>query len=352
MTFSRAVVNFVGMNRFTAAFFLLLFLTSCDFRNKEVTFVSGTIIHHIPTGQKPYVYLYRSPDTIDILHLNKILTDSFPLDQEGQYHFKITNWHKPAFFDLKLNDQTIAHNYFLIPAEKIRLDFDVSETPARLLSHEFAGKYNRFLQEYSDTFYRNAAVKQFYYVGSNFLLAPEYAKYLDARRQQELDFAKEMLSNPESDSIFKIYLQSEIDYQWANDKTAFLWKKWVRNEEVPLDSSYYNFLTELKIDNPAAIVSPAYIRFLQLYIREIYRQLPIAVQRTNDPVKLKCEIAKQRTSGLAYKVALYHILTEELSNATSLGTVDATKLQKVYELADWMSHITGDDAYIRYVQLN
>ena len=296
--------------------------------------------------------MYRSPDTIDILHLDKILTDSFPLDQEGQYHFKITNWHKPSFFDLRLNDQTIAHNYFLKPAEKIRLDFDVSETPARLLSHEFAGKYNRFLQEYSDTFYRTQAAKQFYYIGSNFLMAPEYAKYMDNRRQQELEYAKEILTNPETDNLFKTYLQSEIDYQWANDKTAFLWKKWVRNEEVPLDSSYYNYLSVLKIDNPAAIVSPAYVRFLQLYIREIHRQLPITTQRANDPVKLKCEIAKQRTSGLAYKIALFHILAEELSNTKSLGTVDAAKLQKVNELADWMTHITGDDSYVRYMQMN
>lgn len=349
MTFNGVMMNFVSMYRFVITLFLFYTISSCTRSDSGITTVSGLLIHGVvKPGNK--VYFYSDSGGFDFLHPDKTLTDSCEINPDGFYSFKITGWHRAGFFNLGYNHQIIARNYFLQPGEKIQIDLDISESPARLLSHKKAGKYNQFLQEFSDTFYRNPVVKNYYYISSNFLLAPEFAKYIDDRHLNQQQFAKRILDDPETTPVFKNYLQSEIDYQWANDKTAFLWKKWIRNEEVPLDSSYFNYVKEIRIDNPDALISPAYIRFLQLYIRELYRQLPLEIQSASSAPAMKCQIAAKYTSGIAYKVALYHILSDELSNVSSLGVKDQKKWNAVLDLASSMVSLTGDSVYLTYAK--
>lgn len=344
-----AANNLHGFYKLFAAFLCGLFcFQSCTERN-DLTTVSGKIIHYPKNSNK--VYLHLLPDTITFYQTDKIIIDSSTLSEQGEFSFKIHQIKKSTFFDLSVGDVAITRNFFIQTNQNVNLELDMSVVPAKLINIESLDRYNKFLQTYSDTFYRKPEVKQYYYVQSNFLLAPEYAKYIDERHNHQLEFASDILSDMNSDKVFVNYLKSEIDYQWANDKTAFLWKKWIRNEEVKLDTSYYNYATTLNIDNPNALISPAYIRFLHLYIRELHRQVPIPIQRATDGSVMKCDIAKNHLKGTALKIALYHILQDELSNVKSLGVMDNSKVLKAKKLALYMTQITNDSNFIKYIPL-
>lgn len=335
------------MNRIVVALSFCLLLNACHLEQNKSMSVEGRLVNRNNTSYT-WVYLYRYADSISLTHLTKIKVDSTPVSSNGTFQFKFKEPYQSAFFDLGNESYLFAKNIFITRGENLKLIFDVSADPPQMLNRDIIGKYNQMLQDFSDSFYRSPAVKQFYYVGSNFLLAPEYAVYIDKRRQDQLKFAQSLLNDPDADTLFKTYLLSEINYQWANDKIAFLWKKWVRNEEVPLNSDYYNFLQELPINNPQALISPAYIRFIEMYIREMHRQLPIELQQAEPSVKLKCDLARQKFEGIAYKVSLWHILMEEVGTIQSLTGYDQSQKDKVELLAHQMVKLTGDSSYLHY----
>lgn len=347
------MIKSVFIINFVIALFLCAHFSSCrSDDDKHQTILNVQLQHKPQRIQRIYIYAY--PDSFSVLHTGKVLMDSCDLDDQGIFKLSFSKWHKAGFIDLAISTEPLISNLFLIPGQQLSLEFDCAQTPAVLSNRNQLDDYNRFLQEFSDTFYRSPGVKDFYYAKSNYLLAPEYANYIDARHQQELDFSHDVLKDTSLDQTFRAFVRHEIDYQWANDKIAFLWKKWIRNEEVPIDSGYYNFLKDIKIDNPDALQSPAYWRFLQLYIREMHRQLPVERQLKEDAAYTKCTIAQQLTSGMALKIALLHILNNELDNASSLGVIDEGKRRNVQDLARHMVSITGDPQYNELVkrQLN
>lgn len=342
-----AANNLNRLYKLFAVFFLLILLQECKHRDNNITHISGNIKNHSKSPQK--LYLYLLPDSITFYNTDKIVLDSCRIGEDGRFDFKLNKLIKSTFFDLSIGDLVIARNYFIQPNQALYLELDASYLPAQLINLKNVDRYNQFLQTYSDTFYRKPEVKQYYYVQSNFLLAPEYAKYIDERHLHQLEFASNILSDANSDKLFVNYLQSEIDYQWANDKTAFLWKKWIRNEEVKLDTAYYNYASKLIIDNPDALVSPAYIRFLHLYIRELHRQLPIQIQNRTEGTIKRCEIASKCLKGNALKIALFHIMKDELSNVKSLGIVDEKRKLKLNELTNYIVKISNDSTYLNYI---
>lgn len=323
-----------------------LFLWSCiclfACQKNESTTVSGRLIHVPGTTRTVYIYRHREP--ITFWETDKILFDSCKLLADGSYTFNMSLKNQPVFVDIGIADLVFAHNIFIQPRQNLILDYDLAERPPSLLSVATAGIHNRFIQAFSDSFYRKPEVKEYYYVKSNFLLAPDYANYIDKRHKEQKAFLKNHFKDVATDSVFKAYIEAEIDYQWASDKTAFLWKKWIRNEEVPLDSSYFNFLKEIMIDNPEAIISPAYIRFLGLFIRELHRQKPLAEQVNQPNSLLKCKIACEHLRGMALKIALYNILKEEQENAKSIG---GNHSQLLPQLQNFAYSVSNDSAFFR-----
>ncbi len=153
---------------------------------------------------------------------------------------------------------------------------------------------------------------------------------------------------------FKYYFEKETDYNWANDKTYFLWKKRTRHEEVPLDTSYFDFLQVIRTDDPKALICPGYTRFIELYINELYQQeiekkifkLTLALK----PSLEKSALAKKYLQGTGLKIAFYQILRDELHS------VDAalTENKKIHlAFIDSLAHIafeaTQDSAILNYV---
>ena len=330
-----------------ALFFCTIVITGCQ-SEQSSTGIKGQLLHEARASR--FLYIYTYPDSFSVLQTSKMLIDSCQVDQQGNYHWQPKAWKQAAFVDLATKDEVLYRDLFLKPGQTFQLDFDMKQTPAVLVNRSSLDPSNLFLQQFSDTFYRSPEVKDFYYTKSNFLLAPEYSQYIDARHARELAFAQHVTDDTTLPARFRCFVKSEIDYQWANDKIAFLWKKWIRNEEVKLDSNYYNFLKVLAVNNPESYWCPAYQRFLHLYIREMYRQLPLEQQDPSRAPYKKCELATQLTKGIATKLTLLHILTDERENAISLGVADSTKLKAVQALAAYIAKQTGDLNYLSIVE--
>lgn len=268
------------------------------------------------------IYFYRYTDSLSLFFCEKTLTDSCELKPDGSFKLEISNWNKSGFFDLGFKELVFARNYFLQLGDELNLQFEGNEIPPTLNLSGRVGKYNLFLQIFNDTFYRNKSVKDVYYKSSNFLLAPDYATYINNRRLEEINFYKKYFSGQEIDSVFNYYFEKETNYNWANDKVYFLWKKRIRKEEVPIESSYFDFLKIVKDDDPSALICPGYTRFISLYIRELIQEESINYANGITPSIEKCNLAKSKLKGIGLRIALYNLIRDELYSVDApLGNV-------------------------------
>ncbi|MDP1727793.1 MAG: hypothetical protein Q8M15_13495 [Bacteroidota bacterium] len=337
-------------------FFSFLFIiNSCGNNPKSssrMAIVEGQINPVFTKGK--YIYFYQFTDSLSLFFYEKKATDSCILNPDGSFKIEIANWPKSGFFDLGTRELVFARNYFLEPGDHLKLIFDGNEMPLKLNTYKGIGKYNNFLQVFNDTFYRSPVVKRNYFVISNYMLAPDYAVYIGKRKKEQFDFYKNYFRNQEIDSTFQTYFEKETEYNWANDKTYFLWKKRTRHEEVPLDTSYFDFLQVISTDDPKALICPGYTRFIELYINELYQleiqkkifKLSLALQ----PSLEKSFLAKKHLQGTGLKIAFYQILRDEIYS------VDAhlTKNRKMhFAFIDSLTNIayeaTKDSAILQYV---
>ena len=328
---------------------LIFIMESCtgpkDDSSREVI-VEGRIAPILVRNKK--IYFYRAKDSLNLFFAKKTITDSVNIDKDGNFKFIISDWTKPGFFDLGMKDVIFAANYFLQPGDKINLVFEGNELPPKLHVSKEIGKYNYFLQVFYDSFYRSPEVKKFYYVISNFMFAPDYADYINKRRIEQLAYFNNYFKNESVDSIFRFYFESELNYNWANDKLYFLWKKRIRKEVRAVDTSYFDFLKIVPSDNPAALNCPGYTRFINLYIRELYQEKFFAPSKDFSVSIEKCKLALEKLKGLDLKIALCNILMDEMTNADNEKRVirnDAV----INTLLDMALRSTGDSSYYYFV---
>ena len=333
-------------------FFSFLFIiNSCTNNHKSASrkaIVEGQIDPGFTKGR--YIYFYQFTDSLSLFFYEKKATDSCLLNPDGSFKMEIANWPASGFFDLGTRELVFARNYFLEPGSHLKLNFEGKEMPLKLKSYEDIGKYNIFLQVFNDTFYRNPVVKRNYFVISNYMLAPDYAVYIGKRRKEQFDFYKNYFRRQEIDSTFQTWFEKETDYNWANDKTYFLWKKRTRHEEVPLDTSYFDFLQVVKNDDPKALNCPGYTRFIELYINELYQQEIFRLPEGMNPAMEKCRLAKKYLQGTGQKIAYYNILRDELYSVDAHLTENRKKhFAFVDSLVNIAFEATKDSAIIHYV---
>ncbi|MEI6508000.1 MAG: hypothetical protein WCO54_05905 [Bacteroidota bacterium] len=334
-------------------FCLLLAFTNCSQRHEDSTglvLIEGKINPNIVKDH--IVYLYQNKDSIKLLFAEKTLTDSVIIDQNGNYKFTLKNLVKPGFIDLGTKEMLLGANYFVSPNDHIKLNYGGTELPAKLeVSYENLGRYNYFLQQFYDSFYYKPDVKKFYYIVSNFMYAPDYAEYINKRRLQQINYYKKYFENDKIDSTFKFYFESEIDYTWANDKLWFLWKKRIRKEVKPVDTSYFDFIKVIQHNNTASLICPNYSRFINLYVRELYDNRMYSFSPDFISSIEKGKIAIEKYTGLELKMALFNILKSEINSFDIQSRVKATD-PIIRKLVDLSIEATHDSSYFHYTYSN
>ncbi|OYU97050.1 MAG: hypothetical protein CFE21_01815 [Bacteroidetes bacterium B1(2017)] len=331
-------------------FFMFFFLfTACNPFSKNSS-QSASIEGKIPSNftRNKTLYFFRYTDSLSLFLCEKKPTDSCEIKPDGSFKLELKNWNSDGFFDLATTEFTFAKNYFLEQNQNLHLFFEGNDMPLKLSTYQDIGEYNLFLQTFYDTFFREPATKRNYFVISNFMLAPDYAVYINERREHQKLFYKNYFNGQEINNTFKTYFEKELDFNWANDKVYFLWKKRTRQEFVPLDTSYFDFLKVINLDDPSALISPAYTRFIELYLTELYQEelpnLPVGLKQTS----FKIAVTGKKLKGLGKKIAYYQLIKNEL-NGVNLSSNPA-QVAYVDSLTNLAFASTGDSAYFRFVK--
>lgn len=141
----------------------------------------------------------------------------------------------------------------------------------------------------------------------------------------------------------------ETLFNWANDKTYFLWKKRTRNEFVPLDTSYFDFIATMNCNDPKALVCPSYPRYINLLLNELYQQVMFNIPANTPQPLEKCVLANKYLTGTGLKIAFHQILRDETSGINiKLLETEARQRNLVDTLVKIAVVSTGDSAYAQY----
>lgn len=298
---------------FIAGLFLLLVF--CRSANNNII-ITGKITPSFSSK----IYLYSFTDSLSQLMGNKSIVDSSELDDDGNYFFSI-KCNKPNLFDLEIDQQTIIGNLFIKQGDHLILNFFGNEKfHVELKSKEVTQIDFHF--QFVDSFYINPEIKHYYYVESNELAIPDYQKYIDERANQEMEFFYNFFKNHRCIKEFDKFIRNEIYYQSVNDKLLLLWKKRMKNLWQRGDTVYEKFVNEVRVENPDAWMSPAYHRFLELYINERYQQF---IERKNNsdaekfsPIEEKQKIVEENLHGI-YRDMMILKLQKNSSSLVSNG---------------------------------
>jgi len=245
-----------------------IFISSCSTKkNSAEIVIEGKII---PSGDRK-VYLYGFANDTGKYKGKKVLLDSSEVSVSGKYFLSHSD-NAGYLFDLKTKYSIQVTNLFLQPGDHLTLNFIKGTNQPEIPGNDACSKYNNYLLQFSDSFYRSPDAKGMYYVGSNYLTLADYHTYTAQRRQQQLQFYSNYFNGNSPDSLFANFAISEINYQFGNDNLLFLWKRRMRGIRAMDDSTSYDFLRSLQIENPQALNSPAYFYFLLLYIDDLYNQ--------------------------------------------------------------------------------
>ncbi len=342
--------NLTVKNLFIFSFFFII--SSCNnlykFSSQKVT-IEGEIDPSFTNNNT--IYFYQYTDSLSLYFNEKTATDSCILQSDGSFKIEISNWPKSGFFDLGTKELVFARNFFLEPGDHLILNFKGKEMPLSLTNYDEIGKYNQFLQIFNDTFYREPTTKRNYFVISNYMLAPDYAVFIDKRKDKQFIFYNNYFKNKKIDSTFQYYFEHETNYNWANDKIYFLWKKRIRMEEVPLDTGYFDFLNIVNNDDAKALNCQGYSRFIELYLKELYQEEIFSLPKGTPQNLEKCYLAKKHLQGLGKKIAYYNILRDEMRSidANVEGNYEH-HLIFVDSLAKIAYNATNDASFLQYAK--
>ena len=280
----------------------------------NITVIKGEI--EFSTGGS--IDLYSNPDKFQKYLNKKILIASAPVDSRGRFAFAF-NFLNASALDLKIGNRILVSNLFLCPGDQIKLNFSDSISRPQIALNGKGGRDNQFLLLFNEKFFKEPKTKRNYYINSNFLNADEYSEFLKIRRRQEKKLFDDFFAESPPGKEFKIYVQSEINYQYAVDKLMYLWKKGIKNKQAHAGDDYYDFLSKEFIENPSAINSPSYVHFLNLYFTNLYEQQLFKIRQTKKSQRVdqafeKIKLAKKEFSGLSLQIITLNILNEEANS--------------------------------------
>ena len=101
----------------------------------------------------------------------------------------------------------------------------------------------------------------------------QFTTYNNNRKQKQLNFFAKFFANDSINTDFRNYVVNTINYGIAVDRLMYIWKKRMKSENIYGDSTYFSFETPDFIENINAFNCPAYIRFLNLYIKDTYERM-------------------------------------------------------------------------------
>ncbi|HLG34102.1 MAG TPA: hypothetical protein VI757_04420 [Bacteroidia bacterium] len=307
----------------SAVHVVALGLTGCNSDDSTSTIIKGTI--QFPPADK--IYFYSLADSTDIFLENKTAMDSSAIDKNGNYSFSLPLKNACAF-DLVCGKKNLANNLFISPGDKLKIIFSSRSNDAHVISSGDAGKYNSYLIHFLDTFYRAASIREEYYIGTNYMDIQQFTLYNERRKQMQLDFFDNYFKGDSPKKELQDYALNTIHYGIAVDRLMYIGKKRMKGENVIADSSYFAFATPSFVENKDAFNCPAYIRFLNLYIKDMYERMVEREALPRDksvrliPAVEKYKLAMQLLHKPFRDAVLYNIIYNDMHDVTENAIVN------------------------------
>ena len=331
------------INLKTILYLILIFNISlgCNYqKNDDIhsTIVEGRIQN--PLSNKIYFCIYT--DSNSLFLGNKTAVDSSQIDDKGFYSFLILN-KTPLVFNLESNSKILASNLFLIPGQSLQINFNGINNIPDINTSNKESKYNNFLLQFIDSFYQNKYVYHEYYISTNYMDIHQFTTYNDNRKQKQLNFFTKFFANDSLNTDFKNYAINTINYGIAVDKLMYLWKKRMKSENIFGDSAYFSFETSDFIENKDAFNCPAYIRFLNLYIKDTYErmvekgELPIDKSEKLKPSVEKFKLAIKLLNKPFRNVVLYNIIYSDMTSLEKTNQTDSLQANSLDSMVSWFN---------------
>jgi len=210
------------------------------------------------------VYLYGYQKLSDILE-GKVVLDSSIVSTAGTYRFEF-NITRPTEFQIKDNNGYITYGLYISPGDSLKYNYKIA---GKIKTTTIDGKghtFNAYRMDFVDKFYLDSIIREKYSSSFKKLNTEEFTKLIDERKEDQLKFCIKYRKNSEgfSDEINNIAV-NEIMFKWAVDKLQYLWKYNYMNKikgNVDVDSTYFNFLSQIELNNPNLVWLPRYHKFL------------------------------------------------------------------------------------------
>jgi hypothetical protein len=303
--------------------FWVLVIGSCSDRSESVsdkTVVRG-VIERPASG---YVYFYSYADSGDyFMGITSALDSALP-DAKGYFVLE-PEVKQYCYFSLFYDRKDLVTNLVVHENDRLDIDFIGEQRVPKIVSKGNTSAFNTYLLKFTDEFYHKPAVKKEYYVSSNYMEVGPYAEYTDKRRLAMMDYYSNYFKGEQLDPLFLDYTLLAIKYEFGCDRLMYLWKKRMKGELIFPDSSYLAFVNPEYLSNEDALLSPSYIRFVNLYIKEMYeRKLESGefLKVGSTPIIANVEkykIASSLLNGKVRDVVYYNLAFNELKAMNSLS---------------------------------
>ena len=290
-------------------------------------YATKTILHGVvnKTINQPIitVQFYSSP--LDDIERTKTEYKS-AINEDKHFRMEM-DIERPVSINVMAGDEWLFYNKYILPGDSLYFEcsegmIDVSGMGEERMSFQF---------EFDNVFYNQNKIAEFQNAQS--FTGKEYAAYLKKLLAERLAFKDKYFEGKKVDAAFINAYESEMKYDYLVSLAQYNWRAGNKARLTIKDTSYFNYILEIPIQNKEALVSTRYIHFI--------RELPYALWTSNmdrdnkesqeyqyysvNQFRLRDSIAREYFSGEIYDLSLYGMLLEQI------GLLDKIKGKPVYE---------------------
>lgn len=295
--------------------FTLLTLLAAQFVGAKTTIIGG---HFNQPKAKTVTIQYHA--TVLSFIEQRTTKQEVNLDEHNNFRFELET-DMPILFNLLNGEEWMFINKYIAAGDSIWIEFRENEMAFNGSCEECMAWMFEWESKYLSDPVKNKAFNSSYATTNT----KEFSDFWNARRKEQLDFLKSYVQNKPLPPAFIRYMEGEINYDYGMAMLQYSWRNRAA-KNILKDQEYIQFLSQIQVDNPEAIVIGRYVYFL--------RELPYSLFNTyvdydnyKDPANqyalkniehVKDSMAKQYFTGQVYELALYHILHDNIRNLNHL----------------------------------
>ena len=313
--------------------FLFLFSFVSTQAQQQVT-IKGTITR--PQSDTLSVVIYTNPLS------NQEQISAARINPSGDFTVNVPV-NQPVLADLIYGEEAVS--LFLEPGYDLTLTANGINGTNFLKTLKYTGKgaaENNYISQFHFKFIENEG----YQALPDNIHEKErgFGEFVDYNKKDMYKFYNAYLKDNALSEAFKAYAVAEIEYTWANDKITYadLREKVLHTEpRIILSPNYFDFVNAVSVNNPAAMLSPAYQTYLRNYINH---HVATAKHKKTDPdYYTACyDNCKQKLQGDNQKLVISQIIKEAINNShlkyTEPMIKELASLNLKKEQSDYLLH--------------